>query len=629
MLATTIFTIMAMGRPLGDGRMESPFRDAFANWDQAGVLANDSGRIIAANHAFAERLGQPIQHLPGSDLTQLLEGLPAFPVTARCETSVLLRRTQTVTQRLSCIVQPLPQGNALVTISELPELAGWSYQTIVEAIEGGITIRSADGSIIASNRAARATLPPCGGDFIGRDGQPLALSQHPAMVALARGGPATGIIGARQPDGTIRWLQVQSIPIQHPVSGVAVVSSFSEIDQLIDTQRRLADSERRFRAIFDQTYEFIGLLDVEGRVIEANATALSFIGAQAHEVVGVAFADTPWWRDSGADRERLQDAIRRAAAGEFVRFETTHTGQDGKPVMVDFSLKPVRDESGRVVYLIPEGRDITSFKQSQELLTAAKLEAEAANHAKSAFLAAISHELRTPLNAVIGFSETILQEVFGPIGNARYGDYVGLIHSAGSHLRDVIEDILDVARIETGQVQLREDDMDVRDCLSGATRLMAPKAEERQIALILDAPADLPRLHADPLRIRQIVLNLLANAVKFTPPGGTVHLRAGCDQTGLWLAVADTGIGIRPEDMENIWTPFFQAEASLSRRFGGTGLGLPIVRHYVAAHGGTIGVNSQSGTGTIFTVRLPAGRVIRPANDCVTFAGVSAAGKPD
>lgn len=504
----------------------------------------------------------------------------------------------------------------------LAALAGCPAQSILEALSEGVTIRGEDGRILACNGAARALLGP--GDlphFVRPDGTPLPPSDHPAMLALESGYPVAATIGAPQPDGTVRWLQVQSVPIGRSKGGRAVVSSLTEVSQLRETQRRLADSERRFRAIFNHTFEFIGLLATDGRLIEANATALTFIDRKLNEVAGRHFADTPWWSHSPDAQAALRDGIARAAAGEFVRFETSHPDADGGISTIDFSLKPVADESGRVIYIIPEGRDITHLKRAEQELLDAKMLAEAANHAKSAFLAAISHELRTPLNAVIGFSETILQQVFGPLGNLRYAEYVELIHRAGSHLRDVIEDILDVARIETGELSLRENDIDLAECLGNTMDMVRPKARDNHITLRLELPPDLPRVRADALRLRQIVLNLLSNAVKFTPPGGTVRLTAECGGGGLNLSVADTGIGIRPEDLDHIWTPFFQAEATLSRRFAGTGLGLPIVRHYVEAHGGTISVDSTPGKGTTFTLQLPAERVICPANDCATPCG--------
>jgi len=380
--------------------------------------------------------------------------------------------------------------------------------------------------------------------------------------------------------------------------------------------RQLAESETRLRAIFENTFEFIGLLAPDGTVIEVNRTALAFIGHDdISQVAGMHFADTPWWRHVPEARAALRAAIEVAAKGEFSRFEAAHHGPDGTRVVVDFSLLPVRDDSGRVVYLIPEGRDITQRKAAEEALFAAKREAEAASHAKSQFLATVSHELRTPLNAVIGFSEAIQAEIFGPMGNSRYAEYVGLIHSAGGLLRDLIEDILDVARVETGEAPLSEDEFDPVALLRSTARLIEAKANSRKVLLTVDLPAGLPQMMGDSLRIRQVVLNLLSNAVKFTPEGGSATLMAGVSADGLEIVVADTGIGISPKDVENVWRPFFQADSTLARRYGGTGLGLALVRHFVEAHGGTIALDSAPGQGTTVRVTLPSARLRVPAND--------------
>lgn len=596
--------------------MADRYHDAFIAQATPSAIVDTTGRVVEVNSAFAALLNLPPAALNGQPAAALLTGLPATLNGGVHEIPVRAQTDARNTICMTCSAAPLPTGGAVLTLRPAPELADWPYHLVVEAIREGITIRNADGRMIWSNSAARALL---GGslapDYIHWDGTPLAIEEHPALVALASDHAVGAIIGARQPDGGVRWLQVHSAPIRHPTAGRAVVSCFSEINQLVEARRRAADSERRFRAIFDQTYEFIGLLDTEGRMIEANATALAFIDKTLDEVAGRHFADTPWWSHSPADQATLRDGVIQAAAGRFVRFETSHPGADGSIATIDFSLKPVTDENGRVVYIIPEGRDITHLKQAEQELISAKVQAEAANRAKSSFLAAISHELRTPLNAVIGFSETIIEQVFGPLDNARYAEYVEMIHTAGSHLRDIIEDILDVARIETGEVSLRENDLDLRDCLLSAVEMIRPKTKEAHLSLIADLPAGLSRLHADPLRLRQIVLNLLSNAVKFTPPGGHVRLWVDVGADGMRISVADSGIGIRPEDMDSIWTPFFQAEATLSRRFGGTGLGLPIVRHYAEAHGGTISVDSTPGQGATFTLWLPAERMIRPAND--------------
>jgi len=596
--------------------MPDSYQQAFAAMASPTAIADRNGRLVDVNPAFADAVGHPVAKLVGARASSILSGLPA-DLSERHESPVEARPVEGLAACLVCAVAPLPgNGGAVLTLRPAPELAGWPYHVIVEAIEEGITIRAADGRILGSNRAARAMFGSVKNPrFVRPDGAPLPPADHPAMMALETGNPVAAVIGIKGSHGNVRWIQVNSVPIEHPEAGRAVVSSFADINRLVETQRLLAESDRRFRAMFDHTFEFIGLLDPQGRLIHANATALSFVDAHLSDLVGKHFAETPWWTHSPSDQQRLRDGIDRAAKGEFVRFECTHPSADGEVAIIDFSLRPVMDENGTITFLIPEGRDITHLKHAEEAMRAAKLEAEAANRAKSAFLASTSHELRTPLNAVIGFSETIMAEVFGPLGNARYAEYVQLIHSAGSHLRDIIEDILDVARIEMGEVVLQEEPVDLRQALGGVVRLLAPKAEERHIALSLDVPKALPHLYADPLRIRQIVMNLLSNAIKFTPSNGRVRVAAGLSNGRLALSVTDTGIGIRPEDMEDIWKPFVQADASLARRFSGNGLGLPIVHHYVQAHGGTVHVDSTPGKGSIFTVLMPANRLRMAAND--------------
>ncbi|HTH15613.1 MAG TPA: histidine kinase dimerization/phospho-acceptor domain-containing protein, partial [Magnetospirillum sp.] len=479
------------------------------------AIVDATGRLAEANSAFACLVGQATDALPGQAAIEVLEGLPVS-LDKSAEALVHVRRTRKTASPLMCSVAPLPSGGAVLTLSQMPQ--GCPHDSIIEVIHEGITIRTADGGILCNNRAARALLGDGGTpEFVRWDGAPLETADAPDTMALESGNPVAAVVGVRQPDDRVKWLHVHSVPIVHPRAGRVVVSSYSEADPLKEAQRRLADTEFRFRAIFDQTHEVIGLLDVEGHLLEANATALAFIDKGLDEIAGLPFAETPWWAHSAAERERLSDGIRRAAAGEFVRFEATHPAPDGSALTIDFSLKPVYGSNGRVHYIIPEGREITHIKRTEEALRAAKLEAEAASRAKSSFLASVSHELRTPLNAVIGFSETMQEQVFGPLGNDRYAEYVKLIRDAGCHLRDVIEDILDVARIEVGEMMLHEEVMDLGECLDGTLRMIGQRADQRRVGLELEAERPLPRLKADPLRIRQVLLNLLSNAVKFTP----------------------------------------------------------------------------------------------------------------
>ena len=224
----------------------------------------------------------------------------------------------------------------------------------------------------------------------------------------------------------------------------------------------------------------------------------------------------------------------------------------------------------------------------------------------------MSHELRTPLNAIIGFAEIMQMELLGPMGSEQYRGYATDIHDSARHLLGLINDILDVSKIEAGKADLNEQDVDVARLIESVIRLIAERAQRAEGALSSRVEGSIPPFYGDDRKLKQILINLLSNAVKFTPGGGRVELSARIDETGdLLLAVADTGIGIAPGDLERAMQPFGQVDSRLNRRYEGTGLGLPLTRGLVELHGGTLTLDSELDRGTIVTVRLPAARLQR------------------
>jgi signal transduction histidine kinase len=318
------------------------------------------------------------------------------------------------------------------------------------------------------------------------------------------------------------------------------------------------------------------------------------LGCVAIAVSGLAISKLG--RDLSRRILALAGAMRQVAGGEAT-------------VAVPFADH--RDEIGAMA------RALVVFKQNAVLLEAREAQlrtalarAEVATSAKSHFLANMSHELRTPLNAIIGFSDLILAEMFGPLEQPRYRAYLNDIHSSAQHLLTIINDILDLSRIEADKLVLRNEDVSVRPLLESAVQLLRTMAEASGIELVLTPmPESLPLLHCDPSRVRQILLNLIGNAIKFTPRGGRVSIGARLE-SGMSILVEDTGTGIATEDVKKVMEPFGQLDASLSRPREGTGLGLPLSRGLAEAHGGTLTIDSALGAGTRVMVTFPPERLV-------------------
>jgi PAS domain S-box-containing protein len=422
-------------------------------------------------------------------------------------------------------------------------------------------------------------------------------------VAAAAGREGTLAARVARPNGAWLRVTVQFIGLGAGVRAEIKVDDVA-MARRAETQMRQA-IEASFHGVIVRTNE---------ELLYANDGLASMLGYQSRRdiyALGKSALDLVVHPD---DRKTVIDRVRARMAGKETvsHYEIRLIGKDGRPLWVAVAASSIvwDGKPASLSWLT----DINVRKYAESELIKSKKAAEFASRSKSDFLANMSHELRTPLNAVIGFSEMIAQQIFGPLGSPKYLEYIQDIHRSGEHLLDLINDVLDMSKIEAGKLELRESEVALPDLIGECASLLAGRAGERNISLRIELSPQLPRLRADARATKQILLNLLSNAVKFTPSGGVVIARAAAVAGGgVDIAVADTGIGMSPAEIEIALTPFGQVDSMLSRRGEGTGLGLPLSRALIRLHGGDLSVVSNPGAGTTVTAHFPGQRVIAAA----------------
>jgi PAS domain S-box-containing protein len=383
---------------------------------------------------------------------------------------------------------------------------------------------------------------------------------------------------------------------------IAVVSAMrSATADVRRTNDALLVSEARFRSLLETAPDAMVIVDGDHHIALVNAQTEALFGYRRAELLGRPIELLMPQRNREEYLAQLKAfMIHPWAAPKSQVTELRGVRKDGTEFPIEVSFGPIKSESG--ILVSSAIRDITPRKQIEASLAEA-------NKVKSDFLANMSHELRTPLNAIIGFSEMIRDAMIGPL-DARYREYGGDINNSGRHLRDIINDILDISKIESGGLVLREEMVSIAETAEACRRIVTAMANDAGVTLSIDVPDSLPLVRLDQVRFQQILLNLMSNAVKFTPEGGNVSLFAAVEPDGAVIAVEDTGIGMNAEQIAIALEPFRQIDGPLSRRFDGTGLGLPLAKALVELHGGRLDIESAPGAGTTVSIHLPSERMI-------------------
>ncbi|MGZ5968658.1 MAG: ATP-binding protein, partial [Polyangiales bacterium] len=373
-------------------------------------------------------------------------------------------------------------------------------------------------------------------------------------------------------------------------------------DRVAQRTHELEESREKYRELVEHANSIILRMDTRGRITFANEFAVSFFGYP--ELVGRSAIGTivPETESTGRDLALMMEDL-TSHPDRFAHNENENVRRDGERVWIAWTNKPILDRAERLVGVLAIGNDITALKRTEAELVRAKEAAESADRLKSAFLATMSHELRTPLNSIIGFTGILLQGLAGPL-NEEQRKQLGMVQGSSRHLLALINDVLDISKIEAGQLTIAREPFDVSASLDQVVRTLTPAADAKGLTLRTEIAGNLGSMAGDKRRFEQVVINLLGNAVKFTERG-VVTLRCSMRQGNLVVAVQDTGIGIPREQFSQLFRPFHQVDTGTARKHEGTGLGLSICKRLVELMGGNITVESTLGVGSTFTVTVP------------------------
>lgn len=507
------------------------------------------------------------------------------------------------------------------------------FRSVTQSASDAIVSADTEGRIISWNRGARAIFGYQEDEIIGSPVTSLMPEQY---RELCDGGQRR-VRAAEKPHliGSTRELQGlrkdgTTFPLELSLSAWEAAGQryFTAIIRDVTERKRAEEAQRRLGAILEATPDLVGIADRDGHVLYLNRAGRSMIGIdEAEDISQTTIAQ--YHPEPVAARimeEGLSQAVRHGAwAGE-----TALLTRDGREIPVSQVLLAHKAPGGTVEFYSTVARDITERKRAERELEAltvsleqkvqertaelqtARDQAVMATRHKSEFLASMSHELRTPLNAVIGFSEVLLERMFGDL-NPKQEEYLQDVYSSGRHLLALINDILDLSKVEAGRIELEPTVFHLPSTIDSAVALVRERAVRHRIALKTDVDPRLGDCHADERKIKQVLLNLLSNAIKFTPDGGSIRVEAGLSDDSAEISVTDTGVGIPEEDQARIFEEFYRAKGDLPNKREGTGLGLSLAKKFVELHGGHIRVKSEVGKGSTFTFTVPLKPTLAPA----------------
>lgn len=504
---------------------------------------------------------------------------------------------------------------------------------IVDIATEAIISIGTKGQIKLFNKGAETIFGYAADDIVGKSIELLLperfRTDHSKHIEGFLRGPDTGrlvngrgTLYAQRADGSEFPAEASISKLELPHETLLTVI-LRDITERLEFETQNLENVAKFRGIFEDAAYAIGVADRDGKFLEVNDALAELFGYERQEMIGLPFSAVT----APETLERDLDQFNALVSGKrlSIRVEKTYMRKNGERFEAQLVSKAVYDNDGEFKFTIVLIDDITQRKQVEQTILAAKEEAELASRAKSEFLANMSHELRTPLNSIIGFSDLLTDQSLYLADDTTSTEYATHIFDSGEHLLALINDILDISKIEAGTSALQEENIDIAKTVNSCLTMVAERAKIGDIGLVAKIEeTTLPMLRADKTRIKQVVLNLLSNAVKFTEAGGMVTVRAWHNfDSGFVLQVVDDGIGMAPGDIPKALARFQQVESDLTRKYEGTGLGLPLSKALVEQHGGTLDLQSQADVGTTVTVRLPADRTVHiPANDVLEAKAV-------